>query len=61
MVGLTRGWERVDVERVVQHPDRIHYFMPPWSGNDAEAELLIDFLVSIAPPHPLTGEPQSAH
>lgn len=61
VVGLTRGWERVDVERVVQHPDRIHYFMPPWSGNDAEAELLIDFLVSIAPPHPLTGEPQSAH
>ncbi len=61
VVGLTRGWERQDIERVVRHPDRIHYFMPPWSGNDAEAELLIDYLVRLAPPHPLSDQPQSSH
>jgi len=59
--GLIRGWERSDIERVVHHPDRIHYFMPPWSGNEAEAQLLIDYLVSIAPPHPLEDAPEAGH
>ncbi|NUP99289.1 MAG: cytochrome ubiquinol oxidase subunit I [Armatimonadetes bacterium] len=55
--GLIRGWQRSDITRVVNHPDRIHYFMPPWSGHEAETQALIEYLESITPPHPLEDRP----
>lgn len=58
--GLIRGWERSDLERVVHHPDRIHYFMPPWSGTEDEAVLLIEYLESVTPPHPIEDRPTAA-
>jgi hypothetical protein len=37
---------------VVRHPERAHFFMPPWAGNEAEAELLSEYLQSVALPYP---------
>lgn len=36
----------------VQHLNRPGYFMPPWCGNDAEAQLLADYLITIRPDMP---------
>jgi hypothetical protein len=40
------------IRPVVEHPEKAHFFMPPWAGTTEEAELLTKYLVSIAPPHP---------
>lgn len=37
---------------MVKHLHETHYFMPPWSGTPEEAELVTDFLLSIAPQRP---------
>ncbi|RME44172.1 MAG: hypothetical protein D6791_13775 [Chloroflexi bacterium] len=50
--GLARGWTPEMVELMVRHLDDFHYFMPPWSGTDAEAEVLAVYLESVIPPHP---------
>jgi cytochrome d ubiquinol oxidase subunit I len=49
---LTRGWTAEMIHPVVEHPEKAHFFMPPWAGTTEEAELLTKYLVSIAPPHP---------
>lgn len=49
---LTRGWRRDMVHGMVVHLDRFHFFMPPWSGTDAEAEALTEFLMSVRHPYP---------
>jgi cytochrome bd ubiquinol oxidase subunit I len=48
---LLRGRSRNQVRTMVDHLDT-YLFMPPWAGNDKEAELLTDYLMSIAPPKP---------
>ena len=48
---LTRGWPSEMIHHLVQHPEA-HFFMPPWAGTEAEAELLTKYLTSIALPHP---------
>ncbi len=37
---------------MVRHLNETHYFMPPWSGTPEEAELVTDYLLSIAPERP---------
>ncbi|MBI3945337.1 MAG: cytochrome ubiquinol oxidase subunit I [Armatimonadetes bacterium] len=49
---LLRGWTPEMVRAVSREPDRFHFFMPPWSGTPAEAEVLARFLIPIAEPFP---------
>ena len=49
---LTRGWTRPMLGTAVRELDRVHFFMPPWSGTDAEAEVLTDYLQSVSRPFP---------
>jgi mono/diheme cytochrome c family protein len=48
----TRGWSRQMILAVVQEPHRARFFMPPFAGTAEEAELLTDYLVTIARPFP---------
>ena len=48
---LLQGRSRDQVRSTIEHLDA-YFFMPPWAGNDAEAELLTDYLMSIAPSRP---------
>jgi len=50
---ITRGWKKEHIETTIIDMERIHYFMPPWSGNKIEAELLISYIQSIQMPHPI--------
>ena len=52
MKEITRGWTRPMLELIVNHPEKAHFFMPPWCGNEEEAEMLITFLESIRQPIP---------
>jgi cytochrome bd-type quinol oxidase subunit 1/mono/diheme cytochrome c family protein len=49
---LTRGWTADMIQNVVEHPEKAHFFMPPWAGAREEAILLTKYLVSIASAHP---------
>lgn len=55
--GLIRGWRPDTIHQLVLRLDEYHFFMPPWSGTADEAELLADWLVSIAPDHPEQSRP----
>jgi len=48
----TRGWSRQMILAVVKEPHRARFFMPPFAGTAEEAELLTDYLVTIARPFP---------
>lgn len=48
---LLRGRSRKLVHATVEHLNSV-YFMPPWCGTAAEAELITDYLMSINPPPP---------
>ncbi|MGQ9563078.1 MAG: cytochrome ubiquinol oxidase subunit I [Thermogutta sp.] len=37
---------------MIRHLHETHYFMPPWSGTAEEAEVLADYLLTIAPERP---------
>jgi cytochrome bd-type quinol oxidase subunit 1 len=49
---LIRGWTPEMIKLVVEHPEKAHFFMPPFCGTPAEAELLGKYMASIAPAHP---------
>lgn len=49
---LTRGWDRTLIYDTVTHLNRVHFFMPPWSGTDAEASVLTDYVESVSRPYP---------
>lgn len=49
---LTRGWTRPMIYDLVTHLDQYRYFMPPWAGTDAEAQMLTDYIESIKQPFP---------
>jgi mono/diheme cytochrome c family protein len=49
---LLRGRPRQMVLDLVEHLEQAHFFMPPWAGTPQEAELLTDYLMSVAPPRP---------
>jgi cytochrome bd ubiquinol oxidase subunit I len=48
---LLRGRSRELIRSTVEHLDAV-YFMPPWCGTPAEAELMTDYLMSINRPRP---------
>jgi cytochrome d ubiquinol oxidase subunit I len=52
VANLTRGWAEDMIRDVVRHPEQARFFMPPWAGTPQEAELLSEYLISIAPPYP---------
>ncbi len=49
---LLRGWTPDMVHTLVNHPEKVHFFMPPWAGTPEEAELLTKYLLEIARPRP---------
>jgi mono/diheme cytochrome c family protein len=49
---LIRGWTPEMIKLVVEHPEKAHFFMPPFAGTPQEAELLTKYLIGIAPAHP---------
>lgn len=49
---LIRGWTPDLIQIVVEHPEKAQFFMPPWAGTEQEAQLLVEYLSSVAPPHP---------
>jgi cytochrome bd ubiquinol oxidase subunit I len=48
---LLQGRSRSQMREIIHHLDST-IFMPPWAGSDEEAELLTDYLMTIAPPRP---------
>lgn len=49
---LLRAHTRSTIRSLVENLQVGHFFMPPWAGTPEEAEVLTEFLVSIAPPKP---------
>jgi cytochrome d ubiquinol oxidase subunit I len=49
---LLQGWTPEMIRALVLNPEKTRFFMPPWSGTPAEAELLSEYLISIAPTQP---------
>ena len=49
---LVQGWSPRMIRSLVTDLEHVRFTMPPWSGNDDEAELLTDYLTSIAPARP---------
>jgi len=49
---LVRGWGREPIRSTIERLHEAQFFMPPWCGTREEAELLTDYLASIAPPLP---------
>jgi mono/diheme cytochrome c family protein len=49
---LTRGWTPELLRTVVEHPERMRFFMPPFAGTPEEAGLLVDYLTTLAPAAP---------
>jgi cytochrome d ubiquinol oxidase subunit I len=56
---LTRGWTPEMIHMVVENPDKTRFFMPPFAGTAEEADLLTEYLTSIAKPFPAGMEPGS--
>jgi cytochrome d ubiquinol oxidase subunit I len=49
---LLIGKSREMIFLTVEHLDEAQFFMPPWAGTPEEAELLTDYLMTIAPQTP---------
>lgn len=54
---ITRGWSADMIRDAVLQPDRARFFMPPFAGTPQEADLLTEYLVSIARPFPPSLQP----
>ena len=57
---LVRGWNHDMIRGLILDLDRAPFFMPPWCGTAAEAELITDYLESIAPGRPEGMLPMAA-
>jgi cytochrome bd-type quinol oxidase subunit 1 len=53
VIPMLRGWTRDMIMELVKVPNKVKFFMPPWSGNEYEAELLTDYLTRLNPPSPI--------
>jgi cytochrome bd-type quinol oxidase subunit 1/mono/diheme cytochrome c family protein len=49
---LLRGHTRPMILHMIEHLEKAHFFMPPWAGTPEEAELLADYLETVAPARP---------
>lgn len=47
-----RGWTPTMVRDSVGNLERVQFFMPPFAGTPAEADLVTKYLMTIAPPRP---------
>lgn len=56
---LASGWDNGLVYYTVTHMDEVHFFMPPWTGNNAESQAVTDYIMSVRHPYP-TGLSPSA-
>lgn len=54
---LTQGWTPDLVTAVCRHPEQVKFFMPPFPGTTAEADLLADYVRSIQEPAPTGMNP----
>ena len=54
---LVQGWSRPMIRDLVRNLDKHRFTMPPWCGRDEEADLLADYLYSIAPQRPAGHAP----
>jgi cytochrome bd-type quinol oxidase subunit 1 len=62
---LVQGWSPAMIRALVKDPDKTRFTMPPWWGTPEEADLLTEYLSSIAPMKPAgmapgRGEPETA-
>lgn len=58
---LIRGWTPEMIRTVVENPDKTQFFMPPFAGTAEEAELLTQYLSSIAKPFPPGLSPEGGN
>jgi len=49
---LVRGWTHDMIHDLILDLHQAPFFMPPWCGTEAEAQLIADYLKSIAPKRP---------
>ncbi|MGO8689600.1 MAG: cytochrome ubiquinol oxidase subunit I [Thermoguttaceae bacterium] len=49
---LVQGWTPDMLRALVRDLNRVHFTMPPWSGTAEEAQLVAEYLQSIAPQKP---------
>jgi mono/diheme cytochrome c family protein len=49
---LTRSWTPEMIQRLVEAPEKAHFFMPPFAGTAEESRLLTEYLTSLAPAAP---------
>jgi len=49
---LVRGWTHEMIHDLIVDLDQAPFFMPPWCGTEPEAQLIADYLESIAPERP---------
>jgi cytochrome bd ubiquinol oxidase subunit I len=49
---MLRGSSPEMVADLVRHPEKRHFFMPPWCGTDEEALVLATYLETLAAPSP---------
>ncbi len=49
---MIRGWSHEMIQNVVEHPEQVHFFMPPWAGTTEEAHVLTEYLRTVTPPYP---------
>lgn len=53
---LATSRSREEMVSFIKNLNSMVYYMPPWCGNDTEAELLVDYLRSVAFPYPVTDK-----
>lgn len=58
---LLQGWSPEMIHALVLNPEKAKFFMPPWSGTPAEAELLSEYLISLTPAQPAGMSYDGAH
>ncbi len=49
---IMRSWTPEMIQVLVEHPEKAHFFMPPFAGTAEETKLLTTYLMTITPPHP---------
>ncbi|MGA2033053.1 MAG: cytochrome ubiquinol oxidase subunit I [Thermoguttaceae bacterium] len=49
---LVQGWTPPMIRSLIDDMHVVRFTMPPWSGTPQEADLLVEYLVSIAPKRP---------
>ncbi|MCS7237415.1 MAG: cytochrome ubiquinol oxidase subunit I [Thermoguttaceae bacterium] len=51
---LIRGMDKEKLKELILNLNDPYFYMPPWCGREEEAELLAEYLATLAPPRPKT-------